>query len=192
MRRSNLMFLVIGAAIIFSGCSKDDALAPGLDQSDQVTSSLKLASTPFVEFSGESTPVDVPDPGTATVQPNGKTKIRGMVTEWRDVADPDDENVTGQSLWYQNWNIEADGSSAEVWGKADLNLDIGGTWEVSWHGTITANEGYTVNDVGHIKALAYAVGTGKTGDVKGMVAHWTYTMDSEAHGFIWAFTGYYH
>ena len=43
MKRSRLVFLIIGVSIIFFGCSKDDFLAPELDQSDQVTASLKSA-----------------------------------------------------------------------------------------------------------------------------------------------------
>ena len=41
MKRSKLVFLIIGVSIIFFGCSKDDFLAPELDQSDQLTASLK-------------------------------------------------------------------------------------------------------------------------------------------------------
>ena len=194
MKRSNLMFLVIGVSIIFFGCSKDDSLAPELDQSDQVTNSLKSAKTPFIEFSGVSTPVlQLFDPGTSTVLPNGKIKVTGMVADWYD--DAGDVNYTGQSIWYENWLFEADGSSAKIWGKADLNLDIGGTWKISWHGTITAEEGYTLFDPSHpFTAVAYAVGTGKTGAVKGMVAHSTYTFDFDGspETFFWSFTGSYH
>jgi len=43
MKHSNLVFLAIGVAIIFFGCSKDDFLAPESDQRDQVTASLKSA-----------------------------------------------------------------------------------------------------------------------------------------------------
>jgi len=189
MKRLNLMFWIIGVSIIFWGCSH------GLSQSDQVTNSLKSAKTPITEFSGISTPVAVPEPGTKTVLPNGKTIITDMIAEWYDDADPDDENVTGQSIWYENWMIEADGSSAHVWGEADVNLDNGGTWKISWHGTITAYEGKTLYDqTNPFTAVAHAKGTGKTGDVKGMVADWTYTMDfnGDLETFAWAFTGSYH
>jgi hypothetical protein len=40
MKRSILMFLVIGATLIFFGCSENNPSAPGLSQSDQVTNSL--------------------------------------------------------------------------------------------------------------------------------------------------------
>lgn len=43
MKRSRLVFLIIGVSIIFFGCSKDDLPAPEFDQSDQATASLKSA-----------------------------------------------------------------------------------------------------------------------------------------------------
>ncbi len=194
MKHSNLMLLIIGVAIIFFGCSKDDFLAPELSQNDQGTVSLKSAKTPFIEFSGVTTPVlQLFDPGISTVLPNGKTKVTGMVADWYDAAS--DPLVTGTSIWYENWLFEADGSSAKIWGKADLNLDIGGTWKISWHGTVTAYEGYTLFDPTHpFTAVCYAVGTGKTGAVKGMVAHTTYTFDFDGtpETFFWSFTGSYH
>jgi hypothetical protein len=52
MKRSNLVFLIIGVTIIFFGCSKDDFLAPELDQSDQVTASLKSAAKPSAHLTG--------------------------------------------------------------------------------------------------------------------------------------------
>ena len=116
-----------------------------------------------------------------------------MVANWYETST--DPMVTGPSIWYESWLIEADGSSAKVGGKADIDLVIGGTWAVSWHGTITANEGYTLhNPEDPFTAVAYAVGTGKTGAVKGMVAHWTYRMDFDGTfpTFAWNFEGSYH
>lgn len=52
MKRIKLMFLVIGAAIIFSGCSKDDYLAPELDQTNQAESALKAAKKPAAHLTG--------------------------------------------------------------------------------------------------------------------------------------------
>jgi hypothetical protein len=40
MKLSILVFLVIGATLIFFGCSENNPSAPGLSQSDQVTNSL--------------------------------------------------------------------------------------------------------------------------------------------------------
>jgi hypothetical protein len=192
MKRSILMFLVIGAAVIFFGCSEDNVLTPGSDNSDQVATRLKNGNAK-IEFAGISTPVAVTNPGTPTVLPNGKTKIVGMVAEWYD--DADNDYVKGQSIWYENWYIDADGSKAKVWGKADINPDIGGTWEVSWHGYIFAKEGYTIYNPEHpFTAVAYAHGTGKSGPVKGMVGDWKYEFDFDGNPetFFWAFTGSYH
>ncbi len=52
MKLSKLMFLAIGAAIIFSGCSKDEFLAPELDQIDQAESTLKSATKPAAHLTG--------------------------------------------------------------------------------------------------------------------------------------------
>ena len=192
MKRLILMFLV-GVSIIFFGCSKDNSLAPGVAQNDQTIASLKAAKVK-TEFTGICTPVlQLFDPGTSTVLPNGKIKVTGMVADWYDAAS--DPLVTGTSIWYENWLFEADGSSAKIWGKADLNLDIGGTWKISWYGSITAEEGYTLFDPSHpFTAVVYATGTGKTGAVKGMVAHSTYRFDFDGspETFFWSLTGSYH
>lgn len=191
MKHLSFVLVIIGAILIFFGCQQESPVATELNQSDLGITSL---AKPKTEFTGITTPVAVPDPGTITVLPNGKTKITGMVAEWYETST--DPLVTGTSMWYENWLIEADGSSAKVWGKADIILVAnGGTWEVTWHGTITAYEGYTIYDpTNPFTAVAYAVGTGKTGDVKGMVSHWTYTMDFDGTPatFAWAFTGSYH
>ena len=52
MKSSNLMFLVLGLSIVFFGCSKDDFLAPELDQSHQVTGALKYAQKPTSNLKG--------------------------------------------------------------------------------------------------------------------------------------------
>lgn len=196
------MVMAIVVAIIFSGCAKEEIPVPDPGLDDQETSSFKAAKKKTA-FTGVSTPFNVPEPGTSTVLPNGKIKVKGMVANWVDASD--DPFVTGESIWYEDWMVEADGSSAKVWGKAEIILDDDlGTWEVSWHGTITAKDPLTapimdptVYPPPPITAVAYAVGTGKTGAVKGMVAHWKYEMDFlgfdvDPTTFAWNFTGSYH
>lgn len=53
MKRSILMFLVIGTAIIFFGCSGDNPLAPKLNQSDQAITSLAKKSAPSINCTTE-------------------------------------------------------------------------------------------------------------------------------------------
>lgn len=176
MKRLNLMFLVIGVAIIFSGCSKDDFLAPDLSQGDQATTSLKSAKIPFTEFSGICSFFAPGEEGSTIVLPNDKILVRGSTVVWYD--DATDPLVTGKTFWSINQKIEEDGTF-KYWGKAELIVDDNrGRWEMSWHGYLNQDG-----------LIAVAVGTGKEGEVKGLVAHWTYTMDFEQ--FVYNFEGYY-
>ena len=91
--------------------------------------------------------------------------------------------VTGQSIWYTNWLMEEEPNTAKIWGKTELAVDEDlGKWEISWHGwqTLTPSGFEIVCD---------AVGTGKKGEVKGLVAKWTYKMDT-ASGFSYSTEGY--
>ena len=186
MKRSNLMFLVIGVAIIFFGCSKDDPLVPGLSQNDQGTTSLKAAKikTPF---SGYCSFLAVLDPGEDVLLPNGTTLRTGYVSQWKDNSD--DPLVAGISTWTMNWLIEEDGITAKIWGKAEILLNDGrGKWKLSFHGNVTNTEvGMIIEDV--------CVGTGKEGEVEGMVAKWAHKMDfdfSNPATFVYNFEGSYH
>jgi hypothetical protein len=187
MKRLILMFLVIGTGLIFFGCSENNPSAPELNQNDQVTTSLAKAKTPFT---GTSNFVQPLDPGTTTLLPNGKTLVKGELVEWYDEAN--DLRVTGQSIWYINSLTEEDGLSAKIWGKAEINVGVEnpgdesrGKWEISWHGWVTP----TGNETHPFTIVAEAVGTGKEGEVKGLVAKWTYTMDLE-NGFFYASEGF--
>ena len=182
MKRSNLMFLILGLSIIFFGCSKDDFMAPDIDQNDQGEVSLKSLKNEKTPFSGTCVIVNLGDPGTTTVLPNGKTLIKGQTAEWYDEAD--DARVTGQTFWYINWLMEEEPNTAKLWGKSELFVkNGGGKWEISWHGYQTPTpDGFII--------VCDAVGTGKEGEVKGLVAKWTYIMDFEQ--FVYNFTGSYH
>ena len=173
MKRLNLMFLIIGLAIIFSGCSKDDSLAP-LDQSDQETN-LKKANvkTPFTGTSSpDFTPPEAPYAGIITVLPNGKTKVKGETAWWYDYSE-DDWRITGGSKWYINRLIGEDGIQ-KVWGKTEIFVDGNrGKWEISWHG-------YLYPTLVGLSGYVDAVGSGKEGEVKGLVAKWTYSINFDA------------
>ena len=165
MKRSILIFLVLGLSIILFGCSKDEFLAPGVDQGDQGTIFLKSAKTGI--FTGVCTPVD-PDNGV-----------------WYDLAD--DWRVTGTSLW----TFESDEGATEVWGTSELFVDIGkpngvpkgkpeglsrGKWDVTWDGIVTPILDEDEAQIG-VNIVCNAYGTGTKGAVKGLVAEWTYTMN---------------
>lgn len=184
MKRSNFIFLVLGLGIIFFGCSKDDFLPPELDQNDQAEVALKAAKVK-TEFMGVSSP----DPGgqmdmTAKPLPNGKLKAQ-FYTVWHDdPLNPEHWMVKGQTTWEVKQIIEAgDDLNFKYWGKCELLLDDNkGVWELSWHG-------YWITSEAGPQLIAYAVGQGKSGEVKGMVGKWTYTFNF-IEG-VYDFEGYY-
>ena len=179
MKRTNLIFLVLVASIIFFGCSKDDCTTPEA-----------------TNFTGASMWIADVDPGTFATVSDGKMLITGQVAEWYDSATV--SQVTGKSLWTVNWLLEADWSSGDIWGTATLyvGLESGGNpanakgvWEVTWQGELT--EGVFDPEFGFLTEGIIAVtanGEGTSGEVKGKFAQWTYTMDI-SQGFVYNFTG---
>ncbi len=185
MKRLNLMLLVIGAAILFFGCEKMDPIVPDAID-DQEIASLKAAEIK-THFIGNCTFLAQLDPGEDKVLPNGKTLRTGIVSQWKDNSG--DPLVAGVSTWTMTWLIEEDGITAKIWGKAEIVLDDDrGIWKLSFHGNITKTEvGMIVEDV--------CTGTGKEGEVKGMVAKWAHKMDYDftiPATFIYDFEGDYH
>lgn len=177
MKRSILIFMMIGTVMIFFGCSGDnpmvpklnqsDPMAKELNQSDQVTTTLaKVKRT----FTGICTQVIPP-------------QIEGD-NEWYDAAD--DWRVTGTTIWRMP-------NPNEFGGTATLSVDAKnphdenrGVWEMIWSGTETPIEG-------GLLIVAHATGEGVEGKVKGMFAEWTYTMNlifgDEENTFFYAVEG---
>jgi hypothetical protein len=161
MKRLHLVFLIIGASFIFFSCSKDNAsLAPDINQSDELTTSLKGKKV-HTHFDGECTPLfhpDWPEPNT-----------------WYD--DTDDARVTGVTVWESDPPQPIDEITLELTGSAELFVgaetvgdDYDGKWEMTWHGTQTlTGSGFRI--------VAHAVGTGTDGNVLGLTCKWKYTMD---------------
>ena len=177
MKRFISMFLVIGTAMIFFACQGDSLTDPGLsqsaDQTDQAPTSLAQFKTPFT---GTCNFVKDIDPGTATVLPNGKTLVEGIVSEWYDEAS--DPRVTGRTIWSFSMLLNEDGTG-KLWGTAELIVDNnGGKWKTAYKGELTA-EG----------AFAPVVGVGVEGDVKGLTEKWDYTM-IYANGFFYVTEGF--
>ncbi len=192
MKRLITLFLVAAVTMFFYSCSENNSTAPELSQSDQVTSTLAKVKTPFTGSSNHVADIGL---DSWTTLPNGKTKILGMASEWVEATDCD--LVNGQSFWNVNWLINSDWTRAKLWGKADINVgveEVGdpvlGTWELSWQGKLT--EGVLDPDIGFFvggKIVVKAIGKGKSGIVKGMVGHWTYTMNI-AEGFVYMSEGF--
>ena len=169
MKRLNLLFFVLIMIFVSFGCEKEECT--------ECTTSQKT------EFTGKCTPVKEISPGTVEVLPSGKILVTGTSDEWYDSASI--ALVSGQSFWYGNRIMEADLSSAEFWGTAVINVGVKnegdpvlGKWELIWEVTLTGgvfdpetgafSEGIIKGD---------ASGTGVSGNVEGMLGHWTYTMD---------------
>lgn len=199
MKRTNLMLVFIGVAIIFSGCSKENSVEP--DQNDLLNPVLKASKT---YFGGEALPTDEDVIcGESHYLPNGKIKVTGFQSVWQDVSDNDDPLTTGFSYWDQDMFFAADGKSAKLWGKATLVLDDNlGEWHFSFQGNWVIKEGSddvlvpicdlppppTPMPSSIITGVCKAVG--KSGEVKGMVGEWTYIMDTDA-GFFYVIEGWY-
>ena len=141
------MILIIGVAIIFFGCSKNNSMAPDLSQSDELTNSFKAHE--ITDFTGTSNPI-FPYPNPAG-------------NYWTDVAS--EPMVSGVTLWDQDGD-EFRGTAELFVGAVEIGGEYDGKWEMKWWGTVTGNI-----------IVAYAVGIGTEGDVKGMFAEWTYTMN---------------
>jgi len=146
------------------------------------TKSLKKGQ---ISFTGSSNPANKPEiKGTTIKLPNGKTQVINNIVEWYDKAN--DWRVTGKSFWYINSLTEEDGLKAKIWGKAEIIVDgeniddkSRGKWELSWFGKIIPKEDPPYNEKSPFTILVEAVGTGIEGEVKGLVAKWTYTFDSD-------------
>ena len=138
-----------------------------------------------ISFTGTSTPTNNPEEkGTTIKLPNGKTQVIDSVVEWYDKAT--DWRVTGKSFWYTNSVTEEDGLQAKIWGKGELIVDgekpgdkTRGKWELSWFGKLIPKEEPPYNEKSPFTIVAEVAGTGKEGEVKDLVAKWTYTFDSD-------------
>ncbi len=143
--------MIIGAAIIFSGCSKDDSLAP-ISQNDQEIN-LK-AKKEHAHFTGKCTPLPpIYD-----------------VNAWYDATD--DLRTTGTTIWMEDDETDAfDGTALLLVGALNPNDDNHGIWDITWSGEIepTAEGGLVI--------VVHAVGIGTEGSVEGLTARWKYKMD---------------
>ena len=171
MKNLILIFLFFGIAMLYIGCSDNNPSAPELSQNEQPVSLAKVKTT----FTGQCTLVASIEPANQLPLPNGKILSEGETAYWYDLAD--EPLVTGISKWYINRIINEDGTQ-KIWGKAEIfvgtdpstenpEINNDGIWKISWHGWLTATP----------EIVCDAVGTGMSGDVKGMNAHWVYTFN---------------
>lgn len=176
MKRSILMLLVMSAALIFFGCEKMDPLSESGNDLD--TASLKGAKVEDVvtSFTGTCVPVANPHPPNipATLTPLGDGRVlsTGEVAEWYDEAS--DPRVTGRSIWHVTRLIEADGLTQYCTCKTILIVK-GGKWEFKTEGDLIPilEDGIPIG----LEAEFEADGVGTHGQVKGLTAHWTYSIE---------------
>lgn len=156
-----ISMLLIGIAIFWFGCSKEDN--PATPESN-------------TEFTGTCVWVADLDTGVTTVLEDGRILITGQKAEWYDSTNI--ALTTGKSFWDVGWVIEKDGN-AQLWATTELVVDGGrGKWELTWTGTRTPTGTGTFTEwVSPFKIEGDAVGKGVEGEVLGMEAKWTYTMD---------------
>lgn len=181
------MFLVFCVSVLFLGCTKESPMAPGSNSINQVADTFEKGNVKTY-FEGISSPFSVISFGDTTYLPNDKMKITGYISEFIDVAD--DWRVSGTSIWYVTFMVNANGSG-KMFGKADLFVGDDsdnplGKWEMTHHEVLTPT------DVG-FDIAGTVNGTGKEGVVKGMVAKWNYTMHfnfSDPTTFFYSFDGY--
>lgn len=143
------------------GCNKENDMST-IEKDQDETTSLK-AQGEVTNFTGTSNPIDYPNPaGNYWIDEATESMVSG-VTLWEEVGAMDNK------FW----------GTAELFvGATEIGGDYFGKWEMKWYGTATPPI-----------LLAYAVGVGTEGNVKGMFAEWTYTMDLTL-GFYYETEGY--
>ena len=159
MKRLILVFLFVGIAVIYFGCSENNPSAPELNQSDQVTASLEKKVHTY--FSGTSTNIGTLDPGKTITLPNGCVMTRGLVVQTEDILT--DPRVTGDVTWVVNRNVYE--GNIELWGSGELKIPNVGRWDMTYKGWWPSGG-----------VLRYEVDGHGRGELKGLKAHWTYVL----------------
>jgi len=200
MKNSNLMFLVICLALIFSGCSKDDSLAPVTSQDEQMTPALKFSGTPY---SGTTVPNGPPmDLGEITELPNGNVKIMGFTGPWLENVEDEDGNhlpfLSGPSVYCENVAYNKWEPDIHVWGNVEITPEEGGgVWKGHFNGYGTFQ--IPPDPVTGYDFFAYPVEvdgiviklTGHGGDIQGMVVQAAYSIDILNNGLVYYIEGEY-
>ena len=175
MKRFIIVSFVIGLTISYLNCSGDNS---------KTTDCKQL-------FTGTSIYKSNINPGVVTLLDDGRTLITGQKAEWYDSTDVG--LVTGKSIWTVNLLKEPDGN-AQLWGPAEILVDEGrGKWELKWIAKIIPSDTSAFIEMqSPFKVECDAVGKGVEGEVMGMEAKWTYTMDFDGNPstFLYKSEGY--
>lgn len=176
MKKNIFIYLIIGVAFLFFGCTEDSILVDEMNQKNDEIISSKVERT---EFTGTCNWVSDEYEGEMKELPFFMELLKGQSSYWYDEAN--DPRVTGITFWTVNYKQHKNGDRT-YWGKAELVVDDdGGIWEMSWHGWWTWTDGVP-------EIVVDATGVGKEGAVKGLFAKWTYTFNFG--GFYYMTEGY--
>lgn len=152
MKRSILMLFIVGATLIYFGCSENNSTEPNQTQSDKVTLDKKKAD--FTAIADIDCYWPGATSGTMKLLPNGDRHQRGVKAKF--IMDADNDLLDGEMYWSTSKNIEADWVKVKLWGIIELIVDGGkGKWALTWHG-------YKLGRLVTIEAK----GVGVEGDVK--------------------------
>lgn len=158
MRRGRVMLRVLGGVILIAAglaaCS-DSPLAP---TDDLALNTVSEAAT-VTQFAATDVTTGLVDPGLIEVR--GKHYvIRGVVGAARITAT--DPRLTGNAVQTVNGQVLIADGSGRVWGKLEVQADVGGVWEGSWEGqTGPTGSGQWVTTL-------KLVGRGRGGAVEGL------------------------
>jgi hypothetical protein len=155
MKRLFCIFLLIGAAIIYFGCSENNPLDPNLNQNEMSLTNLGK-KIHYTFFDGTSYTISLVE-GKLIFLPNGTLRIIGWIADTDDqLSDP---RISGIITWKGNMDIYPDGSDKR-WGSGESE---DGQWDLRFNGWLDLIEGVTYEVDGHGK-----------GEYQGLKIHMTY------------------
>jgi len=160
-----IYYLFIGATFLFFGCTEDTILVSETNQKSDEIISAKMERTSFTGTCSFVAPIDA---GETKDLPFFMGLLKGQTSEWYDFS-ATEPRVTGSSFWTVNSKAQKNGN-VTFWGKAELVVDDDlGVWDLSYHGWLKFYDGPPFAEM-----VVDATGVGKEGDIKGLVAKWTY------------------
>jgi hypothetical protein len=200
MKNLNLMILLLGVAIIFSGCSKDDSLVPGTTPDEQINAVLKFSGTPY---SGTTVPAGPPTSfGETKELPNGNVKIFGFTGPWYETVNDEYGNplplLSGPSVYCENVTYNKWEPEIHFWGNVEITPEEGGgVWQGQFNGygyfqippdPVTGYNFFTYPT--KVEDIVIHL-TGHGGDIQGMVVKANYSIDMLNTGLVYYIEGEY-
>ena len=154
MKSSILLLMTICAALFFSGCEKEEIMPNPTDMVDVEENILKKNSKTTFE-------------GTCKF-------VKSEPNTWYD--ETDDWRTTGTTIWEQPNPHVFKGTATLYVGTENPHRENRGIWDIKWKGELVSGAGGAI-------IIATAKGKGVQGEVFGMKAEWTYTMNYKGDDF---------